>query len=278
MQGVRPFWSRAREQGAVSSIFGSSAIIITMIIRVIIFPGILSPLALNRILIVQLVYGLEHRHYLRHRARGKEKEEMNRKAGTDEKKVGTPISNLTYPTSGSMVKRGITTRKIGELRQSGQLVRIKRGLYRVRGLPLVDNQDFVDVAQAVPDGVICLTSALAYHDLTTFNPSFVTVALRKGSRIPVVEYPPVDFYLFGDKVFELGVERIREGEFAFRIYDREKTVCDCMRYRNKIGIDIAKEGLREYLKRKDRNLSKLSRYAEICRVKTIMNNWLDALV
>jgi predicted transcriptional regulator of viral defense system len=203
---------------------------------------------------------------------------MNENRRKGERKTGVHISNLTYPTSGSMVKQGISTREIKALRTSGQLLRIKRGLYRVKGSPLMEVQDFIDVAQAVPDGIICLTSALAYHNLTTLNPSFVTVALRKGSRIPIVEYPPVEFYLFGNRIFELGIENIKEGGFEFRIYDREKTVCDCMRYRNKIGIDVAKEGLKEYLKLKDRSLSKLSQYAEICRVKTIMNNWLDALV
>ena len=214
-------------------------------------------------------------------ARSEEAYIMNKKTRKAENKkdaLFSSLSTLSYPTSGGMVKRGITTREIGRMRECGQLVRIKRGLYRVSDSPIADYQDFVDIAQAVPGGVICLTSALAYHGLTTFNPSYVAIALKKGSRIPVVEYPPVESYLFGEKVYKLGIERIKVGKHAFRIYDREKTVCDCMRYRNKIGIDLAREGLKEYLKLKDRNLSKLSRYAEICRVKTIMNNWLDALV
>lgn len=183
-----------------------------------------------------------------------------------------------YITSGVMLKEGISTRRIKEMKDSGELVAIKRGLYRVGERMVPEHQDFVDMAQGVPGGIICLTSALAYHDLTTFNPSFVSVAIRKGSRVPVVYYPPAKFFIFNQAAFESGVETARVGDFVFKIYNKEKTICDCIHYRNKIGFDLVKEGLREYLKLKDRDLGKLSHYAEACRVKTVVNTWLDILV
>ncbi len=204
-----------------------------------------------------------------------------KKAVTKVKKA-EPISvvqeSFTYPRTGAMVKKGISTREIHKMKAKGELVTIKRGLYRVASKSVPEYQDFVDVAQAAPGGVICLESALAYHDLTTFNPSYVSVAVRKGSRIPVVDYPPAEFFIFGQAVFELGIETVKTGDFTFRIYDREKTVCDCIRYRNKIGFDLAREGLREYLKLKERDLDKLTSYARVCRVKTVMDAWLDILV
>ncbi len=192
--------------------------------------------------------------------------------------VDAIISKYSYPTSGAMVKKGISTRTIKEMKASGKLTPIKRGLYRVSDKAIPEYQDFVDLAQAVPGGVICLASALSYHDLTTFNPSYVSMAIRKGSRIPVVDYPPAEFFIFNQSAFELGIETVKAGGFSFKIYDKEKTVCDCIRFRNKIGFDLAREGLREYLRLKERDLDKLSRYAEICRVKTVMNTWLDILV
>lgn len=188
------------------------------------------------------------------------------------------MESYIYPTSGTMVKKGISTRTIKEMKASGKLLTIKRGLYRVSDKTISEHQDFVDIAQAVPGGVICLASALAYHDLATFNPSYVSVAIQKGSRIPVVDYPPAEFFIFNQPSYELGIEKVNAGIFSFKIYDKEKTVCDCIRFRNKIGFDLAREGLREYLKLKERDLDRLSRYAEVCRVKTVMNTWLDILV
>jgi hypothetical protein len=104
----------------------------------------------------------------------------------------------------------------------------------------------VDVSLSIPDGVICLLSALAFYELTTFNPTFISVALPRGTWKPKIEYPPVE--------------------------------CDCFRYRNKIGLDIAREGLIEYLKKKERSLEKLLQYAEICRVKSLIQSWLNALI
>lgn len=129
-----------------------------------------------------------------------------------------------------------------------------------------------------PAGVICLLSALSYHELTTFNPSVISMSLRRGSRRPVIIYPPVDFYHFSPEQFEAGIYEVKIGGHKVRIYCPEKTVCDCFRYRNKLGLDVAKEGLTEYLKRKDHDLEKLMESAEVCRIKPLLSIWLSALV
>ena len=173
---------------------------------------------------------------------------------------------------------GIHTRNIKRVREKGQVVQVKRGLYRLAEIPLISNQGFVDLARAVPGGVICLLSALSYYELTTFNPSVIAMAICRGSRKPKINYPPVEFYHFSKKQFEAGINKIKIKAHEIRIYNPEKTICDCFRYRNKLGLDIAKEGLSEYLKRKDRNLEKLLEYAEICRIKTLLQTWLNAMI
>ncbi|NOZ64449.1 MAG: Abortive infection protein AbiEi [Caldiserica bacterium] len=177
-----------------------------------------------------------------------------------------------------ILSAGIHHRHIKRIREEGNIIRVKRGLYRLSEMPLISNQGFIDLAHAVPEGVICLLSALAYHELTTFNPSVISIALCRGSRRPKIEYPPVEFYFFSTRQFKAGIGEIKMGGHKVRIYCPEKTICDCFRYRNKIGLDVAKEGLSEYLKRQDRNLEKLLEYAEICRVKTLLEIWINAMV
>lgn len=136
----------------------------------------------------------------------------------------------------------------------------------------------MDISLSIPDGVICLLSALSYYELTTFNPTFISVALARNTWAPKIKYPPVEFFYFSKKQFEAGIDEVKIDNFNIRIYCPEKTVCDCFRLRNKLGLDIAKEGLTVYLKMKDRNLEKLLKYAEICRVKQLILTWLNALV
>jgi len=173
---------------------------------------------------------------------------------------------------------GIHTRNIKRVREKEQVVQVKRGLYRLADIPLISNQGFVDLARAVPGGIICLLSALSYYELTTFNPSVISMAICRGSRKPKINYPPVEFYHFSKKQFEAGINKIKIKGHEIRIYNPEKTICDCFRYRNKLGLDIAKEGLSEYLKRKDRDLEKLLEYAEICRIKPLLQTWLNAII
>jgi len=173
---------------------------------------------------------------------------------------------------------GIHTRNIKRAREEGQIIQVKRGLYRLAEIPLISNQGFIDLARAVPDGVICLLPALSYYELTTFNPSVISMAICRGSREPKINYPPVEFYHFSKKQFEAGFSKIKIKGHEIRIYNPEKTICDCFRYRNKLGLDIAKEGLSEYLKRKDRDLEKLLEYAEICRIKPLLQTWLNAMI
>ena len=200
---------------------------------------------------------------------------MNKK---DEKIYKIFSTRNGFAGTRDILAAGIHRRDIKRIRDEGQIIRIKRGLYRLVEIPLISNQGFVDLARAVPKGVICLLSALSYYELTTFNPSIISMAICRGSREPKIEYPPVEFYHFSKKQFEAGINEIKINCHKIRIYCPEKTICDCFRYRNKLGLDIAKEGLSEYLKRKDRNLERLLEYAEICRIKPLLETWLNAMI
>ena len=183
-----------------------------------------------------------------------------------------------YARSKDILAEGIHPRDIKSILDKGMVIKVKNGLYRLADTPIISNQSFIDLACAVPEGVICLLSALSYYELTTFNPSIISMAIHRKSWRPKIEYPPVEFYYFSKKQFEAGIDKIIIRGHKISIYCKEKTICDCFRYRNKLGIDIAKEGLSEYLKRKDRNLEKLLEYAEICRVKALMEIWINAMI
>ncbi|TKJ46342.1 Abortive infection protein AbiEi [Candidatus Aerophobetes bacterium Ae_b3a] len=200
---------------------------------------------------------------------------MNKK---DEKIYRIFSTRNGFARTKDILAAGIHRRDIRRMREGGKIIRVKRGFYRLTEIPLISNQGFIDIACAVPKGVICLLSALSYHELTTLNPSIISMAICRGSREPKIEYPPVEFYHFSKKQFEAGINEIKIKGHKIRIYCPEKTVCDCFRYRNKLGLDMAKEGLSEYLKRKDRNLEKLLEYAEICRIKPLLETWLNAMI
>jgi len=200
---------------------------------------------------------------------------MNKK---DEKIYKVFKTHNGFARTKDILAAGIHTRNLKRAREKGQIIQVKRGLYRLAEIPLISNQGFVDLARAVPGGVICLLSALSYYELTTFNPSVITMAICRGSRKPKINYPPVEFYHFSKKQFEAGINKIKIKGHKIRIYNPEKTICDCFRYRNKLGLDIAKEGLSEYLKRKDRNLEKLLEYAAICRINPLLQTWLNAMI
>lgn len=196
-----------------------------------------------------------------------------------EKRVNTAFKKaLHFATTSEILATGAHSRDIAEACREGKIVRVKRGLYRKADIPMISHQSFIDIAQAVPEGVICLLSTLSYHELTTFTPSYLSIALRRGSRKPKITYPPVEFHHFSELQYSYGIKIITLSEYPVKIYSMEKTLADCLRYRNKIGIDVVKEGLSEYLKRKDRNLEELMECARICRVHPLLHTWLTAIL
>ncbi|MFZ5593180.1 MAG: type IV toxin-antitoxin system AbiEi family antitoxin domain-containing protein [Pseudomonadota bacterium] len=176
------------------------------------------------------------------------------------------------------LRLGIHPRTLYAMRDQGLLERLSRGLYRLADLPPLGNPDLVAVALKVPGGVICLISALAYHELTTQIPHEVYLALPRGAEPPRLEHPPLRVFWFTGKAFTEGVETHEVDGVPVRIYGAEKTLADCFKYRNKIGLDTAVEALRRYVRGRRARIDTLMTYARICRVEKVMRPYLEALL
>jgi predicted transcriptional regulator of viral defense system len=164
------------------------------------------------------------------------------------------------------------------MRDSGALEVVSRGVYRLANSPPLVNPDLVTVATRVPGGVICLISALAFHELTTQIPHEVHVALRRGAEEPRLDHPPIKTYRFTGEAFTKGVEAHELDSVSVRIYSPEKTLADCFKFRNQVGLDTVVEAIRFYRERRNIKVDDLMRYAGICRVTKIIRPYLQAIL
>ena len=175
------------------------------------------------------------------------------------------------------VRLGIQPRTLYQMRDTGLLVRESRGLYRLaESLPWSD-PDLVMVARRIPKGVICLISALHFHDLTSQIPHQIDVALPQSSEKPRLEKPPTRFVWMGLKSFAAGVELHEIAAVQVRVFGAAKTIADCFKFRNKIGMDIALEALREGLRQKRCSVDEILGFARIDRVERVISPYLEAL-
>jgi predicted transcriptional regulator of viral defense system len=176
------------------------------------------------------------------------------------------------------IRLGITRRKLYAMRDAGVLELLSRGLYRLRDLPPLGSPDLVTIAKRIPQGVVCLISALAYHDLTTQVPHEVYVALAKGAEPPRIDHPPVRLFWFSGAAFTEGIETRKVDGVPVRIYGPEKTIADCFKFRNKLGMDVVLEALKLWRERRGRHLQALLTHARHCRVERVMRPYLEALL
>ncbi len=176
------------------------------------------------------------------------------------------------------LQAGIHPRTLYSLRDEGVLECLSRGLYRLSDAIPLANPDLVAVAKRVPDGVICLISALAYYELTTQIPHEVHLAIRRNAEAPRIDYPPVRVFWFAGKAFSEGIETHRLDGVPVRIYSREKTLADCFKYRNKIGMDTVLEALRLYKEQRRLNVEAILQYAELRGVGDVIRPYLEAIL
>lgn len=176
------------------------------------------------------------------------------------------------------LEAGVHPGTLYAMRDRGILEQVSRGVYRLaEGMPL-GNPDLVTVAARIPSGVICLISALSFHELTTQIPHEVYVALPKGAEEPRLSYPPIRTFRFSGGAFTEGIETHDLDGVKVRIYGREKTVADCFKFRNRIGLDTAVEALRFYLEQGKVDLDGLLRLASVCRVEKVMRPYIEAVL
>ena len=181
-------------------------------------------------------------------------------------------------TTREAARAGIHTQQLTRLVKKGILERIARGQYQLAERSVTEHHGLVVVARAVPRGVICLVSALSIHGIGTQLPAVVWVAIEGRARRPALAYPPLRVARFSGRSFTYGVETRRlEGE-SVRVYGVAKTLADLFKYRNKIGLDVALEALREAWRKRRFTIEELDRAARVCRVERVMRPYVEAVV
>ena len=161
---------------------------------------------------------------------------------------------------------------------SGRINRIDRGLYSLSEGVSFPNPDLTAISIRVPKGVVCLFSALAFHEVTTEIPQFVGIAIARGAHANKIKYPPVKFYRFASKAWEAGIEEHKVKGYKIRVYSLAKTIADCFKFRNKIGVDVARDALKVAVKEKGIKPTEIIQYAKICRVDKLLKPILEAML
>lgn len=180
--------------------------------------------------------------------------------------------------TGAALAAGVNPGTLTALREVGLVERAARGLYRLMELPPMATPDLPTVAALVPQGVVCLISALDWHGLTTQIPHEVHLALRRSAHRPRLAHPPIRVYWMTEPSFSAGVEVHEIDGVPVRIYGPEKTVVDCFKFRNQVGLDVALEALRMYAEGRTVRSELLLKFAVMCRVRRVMRPYLEALL
>ena len=182
--------------------------------------------------------------------------------------------NGGYVSSAEAKEKNLYNQLLYEV-EKGTIIRVRQGLYALNeGLA----KPMVDVERLVPGGVLCMYSAWSYYGLSTQIPLSYCIAIERSRKVVLPDYPPIELFYLSSKVFELGVtEAVIEG-FTVKIYDLEKSVCDAIKYRNRVGIDVSSEIFRNYLSRKDCDITKLYSYAIVMRIGKLTDELVKYMV
>jgi predicted transcriptional regulator of viral defense system len=176
-----------------------------------------------------------------------------------------------------ILSAGIHPRTLYAMRDAGELEALGRGLFRLSDLPPLGEPDLITVAKRIPQAVLCLISALAFHHLTTQVPHRVQIALPRSARHPRLRYPPIEVFRFSE-AFDSGIEIHSFDRVNVRVYSAEKSLAHAFKYRNKIGTDVAVEALRAYLSRRKPRLEQILNHARASRVERVMRPYLEAVM
>lgn len=182
--------------------------------------------------------------------------------------------------TGQALDAGIAPKTLYSMRDKGVLIRLARGLYKLADIPPLGNPDLITIALKVKEAVFCLISSLDFHNLTEQIPQFVYFALPQGTRRPQIDFPPIQIIWPSKIIHQAGIEEIKIGKVPIKIYSKEKTITDCFKYRNKIGLDVAVDVLKNYLDQpaSKQDFNVLMEYAQLNRVANIMQPYLTALM
>jgi predicted transcriptional regulator of viral defense system len=178
---------------------------------------------------------------------------------------------------GDLASMGFPKSYLGELEKRGRAARQTRGVYMHPDADIPPHHTLALACQRVPKGVVCLLSALTYHGIGTQNPHEIWIAIDGKAKLPKSDYPPLRAVRFSGLALSEGVDTV-EGAFPLRVYNPAKTVADCFKYRNKIGLDVAIEALREGWRQRRFKIGELDHFARICRVEKVITPYLEAIL
>lgn len=178
----------------------------------------------------------------------------------------------------TVLKAGFHPDFLIALEDEGKIEKIGRGLYRLTNYTPGSHPDLVTASLQASRGVVCLLSALSFHEATSEIPKYVDIAIPRGTHANRIKYPPVRFYRFAPKVWKAGIENREIESHKVKIYGLAKTIADCFKFRNKIGMDVASEALKVAVTEKGIKPKEIMRYAKICRVDNIIKPILEAML
>ena len=174
------------------------------------------------------------------------------------------------------ISLGMTRYMLYSMLDKGILEKVTRGVYRLKELEPLSNPDLVTIAVRFPKAVVCLISALAFHEITTQVPHEVAVAVPKDSRTIKLQSPPVVTHKFSKESYQEGIERHMIDDTTVQVYSPEKTLADCFKFRNKIGMDIFFETLKLYRSKCKPKIGEILRYSRVCRVESSIKPYLES--
>lgn len=172
---------------------------------------------------------------------------------------------------------GLPREYLLRLHRQGKVVRSGRGLYSLPDAAITERHSYAEVARRVPGSIFCLLSALAFHEITTQSPASVWIALPKGARRPAISTPSLRVVRLSGPSLTEGIENHKVEGVPIRIYSVAKTVADCFKFRNKVGLDVAIEALKDALREKKATVNEIYRYAKVCRVGNVIRPYMEAL-
>jgi predicted transcriptional regulator of viral defense system len=199
-------------------------------------------------------------------------------AMTGKEKVLKVANNKKVFRAGDVDMPARNTHKyIARLVEEGLLERVGYGLYSLANNNFTETQSLLEVAVKVPSGVLCLVSALRFHDLTTQNPFEVWMAIERDGWIPKVETVPVRIFRFAPKVYQAGIEAHTIEGVEVKVYSAAKTVADCFYYQKTVGLDVAIEALRDAWRKRRATMDELYHFAQVRNIKNVMLPYLNTL-
>jgi predicted transcriptional regulator of viral defense system len=197
---------------------------------------------------------------------------------TSDKALSFIQSQDSHIRTSQALQAGIHPRTLYQLRDQGYLEQISRGVYRLATQAPIANLDLFIIAVRIPQSILCLVSSLVFHNLTTQIPRSISIALPRGTESPRIDYPPISIHRFSPDSYSAGIEIHDIDGIPLQVYTPEKTLADCCKFRNKIGMDVFLEALELYRTRKLTNFTQILHYAQICRVQKVITPYLEAML